>query len=258
MLKMHSKLSSDIKMQDARYRIQDKKNHASCIVYHVSFLLFIACCLLFLTSCSTKRVEMPSYEGLDVRELIAERNGIESVAATFSVEFEKNDSTITGDAALELTDNSLDLRIYSLGFLVAEVTEADGVVKSNPELNRNKSMLLVDGLRNGIFWWRIRDYDVEEQNGMYQLRNSWQRILIDKKTMLPTYQLIELDNGRELSIFYGDPLNSGKFWYPSRMKIKLSRYVVRLQIKSISFMESSPEEALFIPHSAQDRQQRPL
>lgn len=250
MLKMHSKVSEYGK-QNTVY----SKNNFS---YYFYCLLPAVYCLLFLTSCTTKRIELPNYEGLDVREVIAERNGIESVAATFSVEFEKNDSTITGDAALELTDNSLDLRIYSLGFLVAEVTEADGVVKSNPELNRNKSMLLVDGLRNGIFWWRIRDYDVEEQHGMYQLRNSWQRILIDKKTMLPTYQSIELDNSRELRIFYEDPLSSGKFWYPSRMKIELSGYVVRLQIKSISFTEPLPKEALFIPHSAQDQQQRPL
>ncbi|OGW30983.1 MAG: ATP synthase F0 subunit B [Nitrospirae bacterium GWF2_44_13] len=33
-------------IQDTRYRIQDKKNHASCIVHHASFVLVVICFLL--------------------------------------------------------------------------------------------------------------------------------------------------------------------------------------------------------------------
>ncbi|TAL24854.1 MAG: hypothetical protein EPN94_06510 [Nitrospirae bacterium] len=211
-------------------------------------MIFCFSALVLLTSCSTKRVELPDYDGADLKKIIAERSGIKSVATTFSVEFEKDDSTITGDAALELTDDTLDLRIYSLGFLVAELTETNGMIKSNPELSRNKSIILVDGLRNSILWWTIKDYRIEEQDEIYSLKNSWQSISIDKKTMLPTRQIIELDNGRDLRIFYETPVNNGNFWYPSRIKIELSKYTVRLQIKTISF----------IPRSAQDQRQQPL
>jgi len=210
--------------------------------YALSFLkqtLLIAIVVL-LFSCTTKRVELPDYSGVDVREIIAQRSNIEGVEATFSVEFEKNDNTMTGDAAVELTENSLDLRIYSLGFLVAEITEADGVIRSEPEITRNKSIILVDGLRNSILWWRIKDYEIEEQNGVYRLQNSWRNILINEKTMLPIYQTLELDNGRELRIFYEEPTCNGKFWYPSKMRIELSRYAVRLEIKTISFLEYLP------------------
>ncbi|MBI5204709.1 MAG: hypothetical protein HZA11_07320 [Nitrospirae bacterium] len=218
------------------------------IFYSAGLLLFCFSALVLLTSCSTKRVELPSYEGSDIKKTIAERSDIKSVAATFYVEFEKDDSIITGDAALELTDETLDLRIYSLGFLVAELTEANGIIKSEPELSRNKKIILVDGLRNSILWWTIKDYNIEEQNGIYQLRNSWQSIAIDKKTMLPTHQTIELDNGRELRILYEGPVSNGNFWYPSKIKIELSRYTVKLQIKTISFL----------PRSARDQRQLPL
>lgn len=218
------------------------------IFYSSGLLLFCSSALVLLTSCSAKRVELPNYEGSDVKKIIAERSNIKSVAATFHVEFEKDDSIITGDAALELTDETLDLRIYSLGFLVAELTEANGMIKSNPELSRSKRIILVDGLRNGILWWTIKDYNIEEQNGIYQLRNSWQSIAIDKKTMLPTHQTIELDNGRELRIFYEAPVSNGNFWYPSKIRLELSRYTVKLQIKTISFL----------PRSAQDQRQQPL
>ncbi|MDP2277372.1 MAG: hypothetical protein Q8K51_04025 [Nitrospirota bacterium] len=203
--------------------------------------------LFFLFSCTAKRVELPDYEGVDVRTVITERKSIKGVNVTFHIEFEKNDSTIAGDAALELTDETLDLRIYSFGLLGLELTEANGMIKSNPELSRSKRIILVEGLRSSILWWLIKDYAIEEQNSNYHIRNSSRKIVIDKKTMLPVSQTIELDNGKELRISYEEPANSDGFWYPSRMKIELSKYVVKLQIKSISS----------IPHSAQGQQQRP-
>lgn len=191
--------------------------------------------ILFLFSCTVKRIEMPTYEGVDVGEIIAGRSSIKSVEATFSIEFEKDDSTMTGDAVIELTDEVLSLRVYSLGFLAAEVIAENGVIKSNPRLDRNKSAILVDGLTNSFLWWTIKNYEIEEKDDMYQLRSSWRKLLIDKKTMLPRQQTIELDNGRELNVFYEEPANSGEFWYPSKMRIELSRYAVTLKIKTISF-----------------------
>lgn len=191
--------------------------------------------ILFLFSCTVKRIEMPTYEGVDVREIIAGRSSIKSVEATFSIEFEKDDSTVTGDAVIELTDEVLSLRVYSLGFLAAEVTAENGVIKSNPRLDRNKSAILVDGLTNSFLWWTIKNYEIEEKDDMYQLRSSWRKLLIDKKTMLPRQQTIDLDNGRELNVFYEEPANSGEFWYPSKMRIELTRYAVTLKIKTISF-----------------------
>ncbi|MDI6744244.1 MAG: hypothetical protein QMD07_02590 [Thermodesulfovibrionales bacterium] len=200
--------------------------------------------LFFLLSCTAKRVELPDYSAVDVKTVIAERKNIKGVNATFYIEFEKNDSTMTGDAAVTLMEKSLDLRIYSMGFLMAEIKEKDGIIKSIPPADKNKSTILVEGLRNSMLWWLIKDYGIEEQNNSYLIRNSSQKIVIDKKTMLPVSQTIELDNGRELRISYDEPANSNGFWYPSRMKIALSKYVVKLKIKSISS----------IPRSAQGQQ----
>jgi outer membrane lipoprotein-sorting protein len=206
--------------------------------------LFTVLCSLFFVSCTAKRVELPDYKGVDIKKIITERSSIKGVNATFYVEFEKADSTISGDAALTLTEKTLDLRIYSMGFLMAEIKEADGIIKSTPPTDRNKNIILVEGLRNSILWWLIRDYEIEEQNGNYHVRNSSRKIVIDKKSMLPVSQTIEFDSGKELRISYEEPANSNGFWYPSRMKIELSKYTVKLKIKSISS----------IPRSAQGQQ----
>ena len=191
-----------------------------------------------------REVELPDYEGIDVRTVITERSSIKGVNATFHVEFEKTDSTIAGDAALTLTDRTLDLRIYSMGFLMAEIKETDGIIKSAPPSDRNKNIILVEGLRSSMLWWLIKDYEIEEQNNSYLIRNSSRKIVIDKKTMLPVSQTIELDPGKNSASLTREPANSDGFWYPSRMKIELSKYVVKLKIKSISS----------IPHSAQGQQ----
>ncbi|MCG2708782.1 MAG: hypothetical protein L6246_00440 [Thermodesulfovibrionales bacterium] len=222
-----------------------KNNNEKSLMPLKSIMLIVL--LFFLFSCTAKRVELPDYEGIDIRKIITERSSIKGVNATFHIEFEKNDSTMSGDAALTLTERTLDLRIYSMGFLMAEIKETDGIIKSSPPSDRNKNTILVEGLRNSILWWLIKNYEVEEQNGNYHIRNSNRRIVIDKKTMLPVSQTIELDNGKELRISYEEPANSSGFWYPSRMKIELSRYVVKLQIKSLDF----------IPQSAQGQQQQP-
>src|SRR3990172_12190807 len=86
----------------------------------------VAICLLctlfcLLLSCTAKRVALPTYEGVDPRDELARRNSVESIRSTFSIEFERDGGVLRGDAALELTQTTLDMRVYSLGFLVAEV-----------------------------------------------------------------------------------------------------------------------------------------
>ena len=243
MLKTHLK-ASGYKIQDSGFRMHDKKSHASCIVNRASLIFFTICLMLFTLSCAPKLLELPDYKGIDVKTVITERSSVKGVNAIFYIEFEKNDSTMTGDAALTLTEKTLDLRIYSMGFLMAEIKETDGIIKSIPPSDRNKNIILVEGLRSSMLWWLIKDYEIEEQNGNYHIRNSSRKIVIDKKTMLPVSQTIELDPGKELRISYEEPANSDGFWYPSRMKIELSKYVVKLKIKSVSS----------IPHSAQGQQ----
>ncbi len=42
-----------------------------------------------------------------------------------------------------------------------------------------------------------------------------------------------LEDGRELDIYYENPEKIGDLWYPSKIRIELSRYAVTLRIKDI-------------------------
>ncbi len=200
----------------------------------VSRLLSAVCCLL-LVSCATKRIEIPVYEGVDPGEVLAAKENIKYLESTFRLEFERGGSVMKGDAVLRLTPDSVDLQVYSLGFLVGEVTSNGTVMRSNPPLERSKLLMLIDGVRNSFFWWSLKDADIREEHDSYRVSNSWRRLFLNKKTMMPEKQIVELEGGKELVVDYEEPGLIDGIWFPSRMRIKLSGQSLDLRIKTLSF-----------------------
>lgn len=199
-------------------------------------LLLLSITLFFLFSCAPKRVEIPTYEGIDVKEVLFAKNTISTIDATFSIVFEKDDSEMRGEGVLNISRNGdLNLRVYSFGFLALEVTSENGVIKSNPRIDRSKTKILTQGLRDCLFWWDIQDYEVDERDSMYLLKNFSREVWFDKKTILPIKQKVALENGRELHMSYEDMEKTGDVWYPSAITIELSQYSVKLRIKDILF-----------------------
>ncbi len=196
------------------------------------FLLW--CFFFLLASCATRRIEVPTYEGVDVRSVLSARAAAKAIDSSFSIEVEKDGSAMRGDAVLKLTPETLDLQVYSLGFLVAEVVSNDTVTKSTPPLDRNRLLMLVDGIRNSFFWWSIKDPEIREDEGVYRIRNSWRMLFLNRKTLMPEKQIIELEDGRQLAVFYSEPLPMEGGWFPSKMRIELANQSVNLKIKSLS------------------------
>ena len=208
-----------------------------------SIVLVFSCFLL--ASCVPQiQQEKPDFENLSLDGALAQYKKVSSISAVLELEYEKNDAVMQGDGSLFISPNRLALRIYYLGFLQGEIYEENGVVKSTPKLDRNKSDLLVNGLKNSLFWWNIIDYVRTETDETYALINNTRKIVIDKQSLLPVEQTIALENGDELVITYGRPVQilnkDGKGidagsplgWYPGRLKIQLRNYVVRIVVKS--------------------------
>lgn len=197
-------------------------------------MLCALCCLSF-TSCAIKKVEIPTLEGVDPKEMLAAKGGIRSIESTLYIEFEKDGSIMKGDGVFRLTADSLDLQVYSLGFLVAEVTSNSEVTRSNPPIDKGRLFMLVDGLRNSFFWWSIRNPVIREDHGQYRVSNSWRRLFLNKRTMMPEKQIIDLEGGRQLTAYYDEPALMDGIWFPSKMRLELSGQSVSLKIKTLSF-----------------------
>jgi len=193
--------------------------------------------LVLCAACAPKGVVIPVREGINLRDELTRMGSITSLDASFRIEFVRGESTMKGDAVLRLTPEDLDLRVYSLGFLVSEVTSHEGLMKSNPPIETTRLLLLIDGIRNSFFWWSIEGYEIDEDDAALTLfvTNSWRRIAFNKKTLLPVRQMISLEEGKELHIFYEDPQPFNGVWFPSKMRIELSPYAVTLAIRELSF-----------------------
>ena len=131
------------------------------------------------------------------------------------------------------------MRVYSFGFLAFEMTSENGIVKSAPAIDRNKGIILTYGLRDCLFWWDLKDFETDEKEDHLILRNHDRELWLDKKTMFPKRQIIFLEDGRELNIYYDNPERAGDFWYPSKIRIEHARYVVTLKVKEISFVRKA-------------------
>ena len=197
---------------------------------------FCVSIVLLLASCAPRAVEMPVLEENQLDKVFADRNGISRIDATFSVIFEKTDSEIRGDGALNIFNNGdLELRVYSLGFLAMELTSRNGTVKSKPGLDSAKKAILTQGLRDSLFWWDIKDFTVVDEEGCYLLRNTKREIMIDKKSGLPKKQRIYFSNDKVLTVYYDNPAKENNVLYQSKIRIELSKYSVTLLVRNISF-----------------------
>ena len=198
--------------------------------------LFLFSAVIFLYSCAAKHVEMPVYEGKDVREVLIANKDVSSIETTFSITFEKEDTEIRGNGILNISkDGDLNMRVYSFGFLAFEMTSENGIIKSAPSIDRNKGIILTYGLRDCLFWWDLKDFEINEKEDYFVIRNNERELWLDKKTAFPRRQIISLEDGRELNVYYGSPERMGNCWYPSKIRIELYRYAVILEVKDISF-----------------------
>lgn len=200
-------------------------------LYFLSFVFFL------LTSCAAKMISLPVYEGVDLKEELSKMERVRSIDSTFSIEFERDGSVMKGDAVLKLTSETVDLQVYSLGFLVAEVLSNSEITKSDPPLDRLKLSILVDGLKSSFFWWSVRNPDIMDDQERYRISNSWRMLFVDKKTLMPERQTIDLEDGRQLNVFYDEPSLIDGTWFPSKMRIELAHLSVNLKIKTISLKE---------------------
>lgn len=204
---------------------------------------FFLSCLLILPSCGVKRAALPDYEGVPFRDVLASREPISSIETIFSIVFTKDSSDMRGEGKLTIRKNGdLSMRVYSFGFLTFEMVAENGIITSNPPIDRTRGIILSSGLRDCLYWWDIEGANVTEDEQTIVLSNGSRSIWIEKKTMLPMRQTIALADGRELLITYERPREEHGTWYPSLIRIELARYLVTLDIKDISFNRESNQD----------------
>ncbi len=204
--------------------------------------------VFFITSCAIKHAEMPSFAGVDLHDYLKSLSNVSDIEAVLSMEYEKQHNLMQGDASLLISENHIDLKIYYLGFLAGYIKENNGIITASQKIDKNKTHIIVDGLKSSFLWWKINDYIIDDEGEFYKIKTYNKKILVDKKTLLPTKQTIELANGEELKILYSSPakveqdsmvnegITSPSSWYQSNMRIELNNHSLNIKIKSYNLI----------------------
>lgn len=190
--------------------------------------------LFIAVSCAPKQAARPVREGVGLEALISSLKSVQALEAVMTLEYEKGENTMNGEAFLNLSEKELNLRVYYLGFIAGEVKEKEGVIETTPKLDRNKKILLTDGLRNSFLWWNIAEYTMQVEDSRYVLRNDFRKIVLDKDMLLPLMQEIEMSDGEKLTVYYDSPVAQPEpaIWYQSSLRIEYRHSVVKAKIKS--------------------------
>lgn len=214
------------------------------MIKNTSYSFISIMLLVVIVSCTPRHVEIPSFPELNLNSHLAELSNIHTIEAVLQLEYEKGTILMNGDASLTLSENSLDLKVYYLGFLAGYIKENNGIVSVSQKIDKNKSLMLIEGLKNSFMWWKINNHTIEDEGEFYKFQNYNRKIFLDKKTLLPAQQLIELYNGDELKILYDSPakidnthdevlvLSPAAMWYQSNMRISLNNQLLKIKIKS--------------------------
>jgi hypothetical protein len=193
-----------------------------------NILLFVAC---------AKRVQAPVYDEPNVKAFLSLNDSIKAIETRFSLRLENGDTQIGGDGILKITSRGdLYMRIYSFGFLAFEIISENGLIRSNPMIDRYKEVIFTQGLRDCLFWWNIIDFEIEEKKDIFILKNRTRTVWLDRKTLMPKKQTVSLYNGSVFNIVYKNPEQFGNIWYPSDMKIEALDYSVTLKVKDMLFI----------------------
>ncbi len=189
---------------------------------------------------------------MTLNEYLFKLDSIKTVKFLFSIRVNRQGEEISGNASMFINGDDTAggetvLRVYSLGFLISEIRLSDGkIITEGKNLSPEKAYLLIEALRSCLLWWRMEERELEEQDNLIIIRNSWRKVYIDQD-YIPRRQEIDLPQVPSVVINYERPefypsedkeFKKG-IWFPSLITVRLQGNEISLHIKKIVIVQSS-------------------
>lgn len=195
--------------------------------------------LLFI-ACAPKVAPPPASiieEELSLEEIINRAGGdvdVLKAIADITIDRNNNPYDVVSASLLVKRPGWVHMRIYKFGMLVRDFVIKNGELYVLSGKNNENIKQLGDEFYGSIFWWDyMKDGIMSVKDNNYIITSANRQIHLDKSTLVPSRQLIALDN-RQLEITYGEAVqNENGFRYPSAMKIQLGEFTFSVKIKKL-------------------------
>ncbi len=221
--------------------------------WNIFFNLFtILCTALLIYGCAKRppgvELPQPGRPAITFEEYLSELNSIKSIKFIFSIKLipaTNNSEELNGNASFAMDGEDLQLRVYSMGFLVSEVRITDGeVITEGKKLRHEKAIPLMEALRSCLVWWKLEERETEEDDEFIIIRNSWRKVYINRD-FIPLKQEISLPEAQQVLITYEKPLfypsealSTHGLWFPSMIEIRLQGNRAILNIEKIQVIQN--------------------
>ncbi len=186
------------------------------------FLTINLCAVLFSCKSLVKPPEPPkppdTKRPATVTELMDKLRNINRIEGIGAIKIKTPGKIRSGTASLKLYGEDIDIRFYSMGILVGEIKENQGIIKSDTSLTATETDLLIQAVKKGIRWWNIMSYKIEELDNKYVISNTWQSTILKKETYMPLKQTLSLSTGKKIIFYYKNSIFKNGFWYPKEIE----------------------------------------
>ncbi|MBF0345116.1 MAG: hypothetical protein HQL06_12915 [Nitrospirae bacterium] len=204
------------------------------LIVSLSVLFLLCACARPITVKDTPTVDNKPQD-ITLNELLQRLGNVVTLTGIAEIELKTSAHTQSGSASIVIDDAGFQLNIYSLGFLVSEFSQKDGLVYSSLSMADSDKVIFARVIRDGLVWWKLDGGIVQDYDDRIVLKTVERLIVIDKTTLRPIKQLLFLDEDNILSIKYNGTLWTDGIAYPSRIEATLGEYHLSIAFESIGF-----------------------
>jgi hypothetical protein len=176
-------------------------------------------------------------EELSLEEIIIRASGdIEQLKAIADITVTKYDKPydVVSASLLIKKPGWVHMRVYKFGMLVKDFVFRDGeLYVLSGKINKNIKQL-GNEFYGSIFWWdNMKDGVMLVDEDKYIITSENRQVHLDKSTLVPLKQMINLEK-RRIEIIYGEALqNKEGFRYPSTMQVQIGALYFSIKIKKL-------------------------
>ncbi len=203
-----------------------------CLIISIGVLLYA--CVPQIEKLETTTVPdcVEEVKSLTIEQLLNRLNAIKTIKGTAEASLKTPSKVLSGDASITINnDDTISVKIYSLGVQVGELGKKNGATYSNPEMTLNERTFFVNAIKDGLLWWK----DVSIQKGGTEIKafNKNKVVKIDKASLLPMEQRIILPSGYTLKVKYKEVLCTEGVWFPSQLEASIGTLSISIAFDGV-------------------------
>ncbi len=167
-------------------------------------LFFLVSITLLTLNCSLGTTIRPVSEYGHLADFITDLKETKRISGTGEIDILSKDYKLSGPASLKIDNKTIDVRVYSFGFLSGRLFSKGDFVYTTPVTGEYERKIMVEIIKKSMRWWESGFSGVVKTEDEYLLsaRDVVVTLRQDKDIFIPIDQKVQLPGGEKMFITY--------------------------------------------------------